>query len=79
MGRADIYLQPDAEDPVLSRDTVLGITAAHTGRATTLAGAGESGGEARVGLLDGDVVVKTQRPHRLYAAERGWCRGRGAM
>jgi Ser/Thr protein kinase RdoA (MazF antagonist) len=65
MGRGDIYLQPDAEDPVLSRDTVLGIAAAHTGRATTLAGVDESGGEARVYLLDGDVVVKTQRPHRL--------------
>lgn len=65
MGQGDIYLQPDAEDPVLSRDTVLGIAAAHTGRATTLAGVDESGGEARVYLLDGDVVVKTQRPHRL--------------
>jgi aminoglycoside phosphotransferase (APT) family kinase protein len=30
-----------------------------------LAEVDESGGEARVYLLDGDVVVKTQRPHRL--------------
>src|SRR4051812_29204600 len=28
-------------------------------------GVDESGGEARVYLLDGDVVVKTQRPHRV--------------
>jgi Ser/Thr protein kinase RdoA (MazF antagonist) len=65
MGRGDIYLQPDAKDPVLSPDTVLGIAAAHIGRASTLAAVDESGGEARVYLLDGDVVVKTQRPHRL--------------
>jgi len=65
MGRGDIYLQPDAEDPVLSPDTVLGIAAAHTDRAGTVSEVDESGGEARAYLLDGGVVVKTQRPHRL--------------
>jgi Ser/Thr protein kinase RdoA (MazF antagonist) len=65
MGRGDTYLQPDAKDPVLSPDTVLGIAAAHTDRASALAVVDESGGEARAYLLDGDVVVKTQRPHRL--------------
>ena len=65
MGRGDVYLQPGAKDPVLSPGTVLGIAAAHTDRASTLAEVDESGGEARAYLLDGDVVVKTQRPHRL--------------
>jgi Ser/Thr protein kinase RdoA (MazF antagonist) len=65
MGRGDIYLQPDAKDPVLSPDTVRGIAAAHTDRAGALSVVDESGGEARVYLLDGDVAVKTQRPHRL--------------
>jgi aminoglycoside phosphotransferase (APT) family kinase protein len=65
MARGDIYLQPGAKDPVLSPGTVLGIAAAHTGRASTVTEVDESGGEARAYLLDGGVVVKTQRPHRL--------------
>jgi Ser/Thr protein kinase RdoA (MazF antagonist) len=65
MGRGDVYLQPDAKDPLLSPDTVLGIAAAHTGAASTLSAVDESGGEARAYLLDGGVVVKVQRPHRL--------------
>jgi len=65
MGRGDIYVQPGAKDPVLSPGTVLSIAAAHTGRATTVTEVDESGGEARAYLLDGGVVIKTQRPHRL--------------
>lgn len=65
MGRADVYLQPDAPDPVLSERTILDLAARHTGRATALLQVDESGGEARAYLLAGDVVVKTQRPHRL--------------
>ncbi len=65
MGRADVYLQPDAPDPVLSERTILDLAARHTGRATALLEVDESGGEARAYLLTGHVVVKTQRPHRL--------------
>lgn len=65
MGRADVYLQPHAADPVLSEATVLAIARSHTERATAVAEVDESGGEARAYLLDGGVVVKTQRPHRL--------------
>ena len=65
MGRADVYLQPDAPDPVLSEKTILDLAARHTGRATALLEVDETGGEARAYLLTGDVVVKTQRPHRL--------------
>ena len=65
MGRADVYLQPDAPDPVLSSTTIVEIARRHTTRATAVIGVDESGGEARVYLLDGDVLVKTQRPHRV--------------
>jgi len=65
MSRADVYLQPDAPDLVLSPDTVLDIASRHTQRATAVLEVDESGGEARAYLLSGDVVVKTQRPHRL--------------
>jgi hygromycin-B 7''-O-kinase len=65
MGRADVYLQPQAADPVLSEAVVLGIAAAHGVRATAVREVDESGGEARAYLLDGDVVLKMQRPHRL--------------
>jgi Ser/Thr protein kinase RdoA (MazF antagonist) len=65
VGRLDTYSQPDAPDPVLSAETVLKIAQTHTGSATSVQEVDESGGEARAYLLDGDVVVKTQRPHRL--------------
>ena len=65
MGRGDIYLQPDAADPVLSAATVLRFALAHAGRADAVTGVDESGGEARVYLVDDELVVKTQRPHRV--------------
>src|SRR4051812_48924147 len=73
MGRADVYSQPEAPDPVLPEDVVRDLVHPHLP-----AGAGltpgmqvdESGGEARAYLFDrsdsaAGVVVKTQRPHRL--------------
>lgn len=65
MGRADVYLQPEAADPVLSPATVLAIAQSHTGLRSRVLKVDESGGEARAYLVEGDVVVKTQRPHRL--------------
>ena len=65
LGRADVYLQPDAEDPVLTPATVLGLAREHAGRAEGVTGVDESGGEARAYLVDERLVVKTQRPHRL--------------
>ena len=68
MGRGDTYSQPDAPDPVLGAGLVLELARAHlpAGWAvSTVLEVDESGGEARVYLLDGGVVVKTQRPHRL--------------
>jgi aminoglycoside phosphotransferase len=75
MGRADTYSQPDAADPVLSDDLVLGLAREMLPdgvRVTGISAVDESGGEARAYLLDSDrsgvpdgVVVKVQRPHRL--------------
>lgn len=65
MGRADIYLQPDAEDPVLADATVLRLARAHLDLAGAVTGVDESGGEARAYLVDEQIVVKTQRPHRV--------------
>ncbi|SDY81298.1 Predicted kinase, aminoglycoside phosphotransferase (APT) family [Modestobacter sp. DSM 44400] len=68
MGRADIYLQPDAPDPVLPEALVLALARAHLPvdiPVFTVDRVDESGGEARAYLLGGGVVVKVQRPHRL--------------
>jgi aminoglycoside phosphotransferase (APT) family kinase protein len=61
----DVYTQPDAPDPVLEAALVRDLAAAHTDLAGDVVEVDESGGEARAYLLDGNVVVKTQRPHRL--------------
>jgi hygromycin-B 7''-O-kinase len=73
MGRADVYSQPDAPDPVLPAELVRELAEAHLPTDVRLAGMAvdESGGEARVYLFDvadaagRGVAVKTQRPHRL--------------
>lgn len=62
---ADVYLQPQAPDPVLAEDVIVEAARRHVPDAGPLLAVDESGGEARAYLLDGDVVVKTQRPHRL--------------
>jgi aminoglycoside phosphotransferase (APT) family kinase protein len=64
MGRADVYLQPQAADPVLADDVVLGLAGRH-GPARVVTEVDESGGEARAYLVDDTIIVKTQRPHRL--------------
>src|SRR5205823_2385765 len=61
----DTYLQPDAPDPVLEEATVLEAAGRHAPHAGRLIRVDESGGEARAYHLEGDVVLKTQRPHRL--------------
>jgi len=65
MGRADSYSQPDAPDPVLPAGLVLELAGVHAPWVSRVLAVDESGGEARVYVLDGGVVVKTQRPHRL--------------
>ena len=66
MGRADVYEDPNATDPVLSQDIVRRLAGRFLSDRKVPDGfeVDESGGEARVYLLDEDIVVKTQRPHR---------------
>jgi len=68
MGCADTYSQPEAPDPVLSEELVVQLASRYLPAGTPVSrvcAVDESGGEARAYLLDADVVVKTQRPHRL--------------
>ncbi len=62
---SDTYLQPDAPDPVLAEEAVVEAARRHAAGAGRLLEVDESGGEARAYLLDGGIVMKTQRPHRL--------------
>jgi aminoglycoside phosphotransferase (APT) family kinase protein len=62
---ADTYLQPGAPDPVLTEKAVVAAAARHVPDVGRLLEVDESGGEARAYMLDGGVVVKTQRPNRL--------------
>ena len=61
----DTYSQPDAADPVLDEATVCALARRHVPSASRLTGVDESGGEARTYAIDQDVIIKTQRPHRL--------------
>jgi len=59
------YLQPDAPDPVLSDAEVLRCVRRFVPGARAVAGADESGGEARTYAIDGDLVLKVQRPQQV--------------
>lgn len=61
----DIYLQPDAPDPVLAPELVLHLAGRHVPGLTSVTAVDESGGEARVYVVDDSIIVKTQRPHRV--------------
>jgi hygromycin-B 7''-O-kinase len=61
----DVYLQPNAPDPVLTDAVVLGLVGRHVPDARAVTGVDEGGGEARTYLVDDGLVLKTQRPHRL--------------
>ncbi len=45
MGRADTYSQPDAPDPVLPDDLVLGLARAHSAKVQHAVGGGGLGGQ----------------------------------
>jgi aminoglycoside phosphotransferase len=61
----DIYVQPNAPDPVLEPEYVLKLVRRHVPSVGALTGVDESGGEARTYMCDDDVVLKVQRPHQL--------------
>ncbi len=61
----DVYLQPNAPDPVHTDDVVLSLVRQHVAGAKVVTGVDESGGEARTYAIDDNLILKTQRPHRL--------------
>jgi len=61
----DVYLQPDAPDPVLTDAAVLSLVQQHLPGPHAVTGVDESGGEARSYQVDAGIILKTQRPHRL--------------
>ncbi|OYV46771.1 MAG: hypothetical protein B7X10_04725, partial [Burkholderiales bacterium 21-58-4] len=61
----DIYVQPDAPDPVLGSEYVLELVRKHVPSVKTVTGVDETGGEARTYMCDDDVVLKVQRPQQL--------------
>lgn len=65
MTPSDIYLQPDAPDPVLEPEHVLELVRRHVPKVKALTGIDETGGEARTYMCDDDVVLKVQRPQQL--------------
>jgi hygromycin-B 7''-O-kinase len=61
----DVYLQPDAPDPVLSDELVLALVRRHVPEAQAVTGVDESGGEARTYAIDTHLMLKVQRPQQL--------------
>jgi aminoglycoside phosphotransferase len=61
----DIYSQPNAADPVLDERAVLDLVRRHGVSGSAVTSVDETGGEARVYVIDETLVVKVQRPHRL--------------
>ncbi len=61
----DIYLQPDAPDPVLDPALVLDLVRHHVAEAQAVTGVDESGGEARTYAIDTNIILKVQRPQQL--------------
>src|SRR5712691_5571970 len=62
---SDMYSQPNAADPVLEERTVLDIVRRHGVRCSAVTRVDEAGGEARAYVLDDNLLLKVQRPHRL--------------
>ncbi len=62
---SDVYSQPNAADPVLDERTVLDIVRRHGVRCSAVTRIDETGGEARVYVLDDSLVLKVQRPPQL--------------
>lgn len=63
----DFYIQPDAADLVLDSQAVLAIVREHAPDADAVTAVDESGGEARIYAIDGDLILKVQRPQQLRA------------
>lgn len=61
----DYYIQPDAPDPVLSKDKVLSLVRQEVPNVKAVTAVDETGGEARTYMIDDHLILKTQRPPQL--------------
>ena len=61
----DVYYQRGFPDPVLEDDLVLSLVRPFVPKAEKVTSIDESGGEARTYGIDGDVILKVQRPQQL--------------
>lgn len=61
----DVYIQPDAPDPILPEELVLSLVRRHVPNAQAVTGIDESGGEARTYAIDSALILKVQRPQQL--------------
>jgi aminoglycoside phosphotransferase (APT) family kinase protein len=61
----DTYSQPHTADPILEEQTVRALVRRHSVDCAAVTSIDETGGEARVYVLDETFVLKVQRPHRL--------------
>jgi len=62
---SETYTQPNAADHVLDERTVLDILRCHGVHGCAVTSIDETGGEARAYVIDDNLVLKVQRPHRL--------------
>jgi aminoglycoside phosphotransferase (APT) family kinase protein len=62
---AEYYLQPDAPDPVLSERDVLHCVRRFVPAAKAVTAIDETGGEARVYVIDDRLILKVQRPQQV--------------
>jgi len=61
----DIYIQPNAPDPIHSDEVVLDIVRKHVPDVKAVTGVDESGGEGRTYAVDNQIILKVQRPQQL--------------
>lgn len=61
----DKYLQPDVLDEVWDNELVLQFVREFAPEAKSVVYVDETGGEARTYAVDDNIILKTQRPHRL--------------
>jgi aminoglycoside phosphotransferase len=58
-------VQPHPQDPILDHVTVLSLVRRHVPEAQTVTKVDETGGEARTYAVDENIILKTQRPHKI--------------
>ena len=63
--RKDVYYQRGAADPILAENVALEIVRQYVPDAGAVRYIDETGGEAWTYMVDDDITLKVQRPHRL--------------